>query len=304
MERDFCYAALQKAPHSRRYAANIKKGIIKMIELPEAIALSKQLNTVLNNKIISKVTAAHTKHKFAWYHRDPKGYAKILQNNKINGAQSYGGIIEIKTNRATLLFSDGVNLRYFKDNSFTPEKHQLLLEFKDGSVLCASVQMYGGLICFPGKEYDNKYYEVAKEKPSPLSKEFDKKYFHTILSEGKSRNLSLKALLATEQRIPGLGNGVLQDILFNAKLHPKQKIDTLSKEQIAGLIKSIKTTLKEMVKGNGRNTEKNLSGQPGKYITKLSKHTVGQKCGVCGSLIKKSSYLGGSIYYCEGCQVI
>lgn len=275
-----------------------------MIELPEAIALSKQLNTVLKNKTISKATAAHTKHKFAWYYGDPKGYAKILQNNKIAGAQSSGGIIEIKTNKATLLFSDGVNLRYFEDNSFTPEKHQLLLEFMDGSVFCASVQMYGGLICFRGKDYDNKYYKVAKEKPSPLSKEFNKKYFDTILSEGKAKSLSLKALLATEQRIPGLGNGVLQDILFNANLHPKQKTDALSKEQIAGLFKSIKTTLKEMVKGNGRNTEKNLSGQPGKYITKLSKHTVGQQCSVCGSLIKKSSYLGGSVYYCEGCQAI
>jgi formamidopyrimidine-DNA glycosylase len=248
------------------------------------------------------VTAAHTKHKFAWYYGDPKGYAKILQNNEITGAQSSGGIIEIKTNKATLLFNDGVNLRYFDDKSLFPEKHQLLLEFKDGSILFASVQMYGGLICFRGKDYDNKYYKVAKEKPSPLSKEFDKEYFDTVLSEGKARNLSLKALLATEQRIPGLDNGVLQDILFNAKLHPKQKIDALSEEQMAGLFKSIKTTLKEMVKGNGRNTEKDLSDQPGRYRTKLSKHTVGKRCSVCSSLIKKGGYLGGSIYYCEGCQ--
>jgi hypothetical protein len=32
------------------------------------------------------------------------------------------------------------------------------------------------------------------------------------------KKLSLKALLATEQRIPGLGNGVLQDILFKARM--------------------------------------------------------------------------------------
>lgn|GEM_PF-2077218 len=30
-----------------------------------------------------------------------------------------------------------------------------------------------------------------------------------------------KAFLATEQRIPGLGNGVLQDILWTARIHPK-----------------------------------------------------------------------------------
>ena len=33
-------------------------------------------------------------------------------------------------------------------------------------------------------------------------------------------------------------------------------------------------------------------------------NTVGQPCPVCGSIIKKKAYLGGAIYYCEGCQVI
>ena len=42
----------------------------------------------------------------------------------------------------------------------------------------------------------------------------------------------------------------------------------------------------------------------GGYKTRLSKNTVDKDCELCGNKIKKESYMGGSIYYCEGCQNI
>lgn len=84
--------------------------------------------------------------------------------------------------------------------------------------------MYGGLLCFNAGELDNKYYQTAQEKPSPLSGAFSQDYFNKMASDPLAQKLRVKAFLATEQRIPGLGNGVLQDILFNAKVHPKTKI--------------------------------------------------------------------------------
>jgi len=53
-----------------------------------------------------------------------------------------------------------------------------------------------------------------------------------------------------------------------------------------------------MTAKGGRDTESDLSGKPGGYKTKLSKNTVGQPRAVCGTLVKKEAYLGGSIYYC------
>ena len=114
--------------------------------------------------------------------------------------------------------------------------------------------------------------------------------------------LSVKAFLATEQRIPGLGNGVLQDILFNAKLNPRRKIGELSDSEIVGLFLSVKNTLKEMTAMGGRDTEKDLFGSDGGYKTKASKFTVGAACPVCSREIVKESYMGGSVYYCPGCQ--
>ena len=59
-----------------------------------------------------------------------------------------------------------------------------------------------------------------------MSDEFDVAYYNSLFDE-KTLKLSAKAFLATEQRIPGLGNGVVQDILLNAKTHPKQKKNAL-----------------------------------------------------------------------------
>jgi formamidopyrimidine-DNA glycosylase len=99
-----------------------------------------------------------------------------------------------------------------------------------------------------------------------------------------------------------LGNGVLQDILFNARLHPAKKISTLSEAQVKTLLDAIRGTLAEMADRGGRDTEKDLFGDPGGYKTLLCKHTVNTPCTVCGTIIRKKAYMGGSIYYCEQCQ--
>ena len=57
----------------------------------------------------------------------------------IGTAASYGGLIEIPVSDATLLFGDGVNLRYYETEEALPNKHQLWIEFEDGSSLVGSV---------------------------------------------------------------------------------------------------------------------------------------------------------------------
>ena len=108
--------------------------------------------------------------------------------------------------------------------------------------------------------------------------------------------------MATEQRIPGLGNGTLQDILFNAGIHPKRKISTLSEADRDRLFNSMKSTLQNKTDKNGRNTQKDLFGKKGQYACILSSKTYKAGCPLCGDEIIKESFMGGSIYYCPHCQ--
>jgi formamidopyrimidine-DNA glycosylase len=275
-----------------------------MIEIPEAAILSIQLNETIAGKRIKNVVVLQSPHKFAWFYRDPQDYKRILLEKVVTKAKAVAGYVEITVEDGVLLFGDGVNLRFHGNEEKRPQKHQLLIEFDDSTAISASVQMYGGLWCFENGEFDNSYYSRAKESISPISEKFDREYFNAILSVTGAEKLSAKALLATEQRIPGLGNGTLQDILFNAKIHPKKKLSSFNEDDKELIFNSIKSTLKEMIQQGGRDTEKDLFGKPGGYITKLSKNTANKSCEICGTTIIKEAYMGGSIYYCSQCQKI
>jgi formamidopyrimidine-DNA glycosylase len=273
-----------------------------MIELPEAVHIADQLNDTVFGKHIADITAAHTSHKLAWYYGEPSNYFDLLAGKTIGKARPFGSMVEISAENTNLLFGEGVNVRFHDKGDPRPAKHQLLLEFEDHSALSFSIQMYGGVGAFSEGELDNVYYRVAKEKPSALTQAFDKTYFYGIISAADVQKLSLKALLATEQRIPGLGNGILQDILFNARMHPKKKASSLSDKDKEVLFDSVKTTISAMTSKGGRDTELDLFGKPGNYKTMLCKNTGNKPCPVCGTIIKKEAYMGGSIYYCEKCQ--
>ncbi len=273
-----------------------------MIEIVEANVLAKQMNDVLRGKRISSVTTLASPHKFAFFHGDPQSYEGLLIGKTIGEALPIGGQLKLIIEDLIFVFGDGVDLRYLAPGVKRPAKHQLMMEFEDGSALSGSVQMYGFFQLTTEKDFDNPYYLVAKEKPTPLTEQFDYPYFTGILTAAGAEKLSAKAVLATEQRIPGLGNGVLQDILYQAGIHPKRKVGTFVDADREKLFRSIKTVLKDMIQAGGRDTEKDLFGNQGEYSTRLSKNTVGKPCPECGHIIQKEAYLGGSIYYCGGCQ--
>ncbi|MDD4211974.1 MAG: endonuclease VIII [Bacilli bacterium] len=273
-----------------------------MLELPECYHIAKQLNQVLIGKKIKKVIANDTPHKMAWYFEDnPSNYHLLLRNRVIRKISAFGPMIEIAAGRSRILLSDGVIINYYQPGEEVKPKHQLYIEMKDGCKLVCSIAMYGGLFVFLNKQNKNLYYLIAKAKPSPLSIGFNETYFTKLFDEAKP-TLNLKAFLATEQRIPGLGNGVLQDILFASKLNPKRKLMTLDPEEKHELFHAIKDTLAMMAKMGGRDTEKDIYGKAGGYLTILSNGTKDHPCPRCRGTIVKEAFMGGSIYYCDSCQ--
>ncbi len=253
-----------------------------MLEIPESNTIARQLNDTVCCKIICNVVTNNSPHKFAFYHGDLAYYKTLLSGQIIGESVGMGAMVEISIGDRRIVFGDGANLRYLEDTDQVPSKHQLLLEFTDGSLLVCSIQMYGTILAFIEGTLDNKYYLIAREKPFPLSYSFDMAYFD-MLRTRESDKLSAKAFLATQQRIPGLGNGVLQDILFHAGIHPKRKMATISEKEYASMFHSVKDTLIEMTRLAGRDTEKDLFGRVGGYKTLLSKNTCGKPCPKCGT---------------------
>lgn len=272
-----------------------------MIEMPEAHVLARQMAATVIGNTVASVIAGQSPHRFAFFTGDPADYPGLLAGRTVTDSVAHGGLVELAFEERRLLFGDGVNLRHHDADIRPPDKHQLLLTFTDGSALSATVAMYGQLSCFTG-DFDNPYYRAARDKPSPLGDRFDAAHFEGLLSGSGAEKLSLKAFLATEQRIPGLGNGVLQDILWTAGLHPRSKVASLDAGARHRLFATLTRLLRTMTEAGGRDTEADLFGRPGGYPTVMSRRHLGEPCPRCGGPIIKQSYLGGSVYLCEGCQ--
>ena len=142
-------------------------------------------------------------------------------------------------------------------------------------------------------------------RPAPLDDAFTQVYFDHLIDEAAQvRKTSVKGLLTQDQLIPGLGNASAQDIMFNARLHPKQDIAELTTEKKQILYHSILETVQDIITGGGRNDEFDLMGEPGGYTRIMDKNAAGNPCPVCGTIVEKISYLGGACYLCPECQKI
>lgn len=275
-----------------------------MIELPEAVTYAKQLNEQVAGKIVDRVCPPSSPHKFCWFNGDVQNYHGILAGREVKGARAFGIYAEMvfgeTRDNVCLNFNDGVNVRLLGPGVKRPDRYQLLVDFTDGYSLVFSVAMYGSIICHKG-DYDSEYYVKSRDSLSPVSEAFDLEYFLGLM-KGLKPSVSTKAFLATEQRIPGLGNGCLQDILFDCGLHPKKKLSLMSLEEKERMFVSVKSVIKDMAEKGGRDTEKDLFGNDGSYSTKMSRKTQNLPCPVCGGKIVKEAYLGGAVYYCPVCQ--
>jgi formamidopyrimidine-DNA glycosylase len=275
---------------------------LAMLELPEALVVADQLARTVIGKPVANVVAGHSPHRFAFFTGDPSDYDGALRGRAVEGAVAVGGFVELRFGGTSLILNDGANVRYHEPDSARPSTHQLLVAFEDGSALTVTVQMYAGLMCIPTGAVDNPYYLAAASKPSPLTDAFDREWFCGLLAPPEVQRLSVKAALATEQRIPGFGNGVLQDVLWRAHLHPRRRVSTVDDAEVDALFSSVTGLLREMAENGGRDTEVDLFGAHGQYRTVMSRLHMSEPCPTCGGPKVKQAYLGGSVYFCPGCQ--
>jgi formamidopyrimidine-DNA glycosylase len=271
-----------------------------MIELPEARCLATQLSTWLTGKRIVKAIAFEKPHKFGWSNVEPSTFSELAEGKQIRGATASAHVVRILLeNELEIACSEDVEIRV--QESAEPEPTHLRLVFDDHTALTIRIKMYGYILIgtTPLLSDWTPYYRMALDSVSPLEDGFtyDRFLDQTKLMAGKG---SVKQALATEQKIPGLGNGTLQDVLFEARISPKRKCSTLTANDREALFASVRSTLRTMSDQGGRDTTVNLFGKPGGYAVKMASNR--DSCPVCKGALMKEAYLGGKVIYCPACQ--
>jgi formamidopyrimidine-DNA glycosylase len=146
--------------------------------------------------------------------------------------------------------------------------------------------------------------EISKAKGiDPLSKDFTLKKFTTILQNKKKKNV--KEVLMDQSTISGIGNIYASEIPYDAKISPLRKAESLSKDEIKTLHKSIVKILKQAIKMRGTSFSdyRDAQGKKGGFQNKLKVYgKAGKKCDKCGTIIEKVVVGQRSTFFCPGCQ--
>lgn len=275
-----------------------------MFELPEYTTLARQMNETLVGKIIQRGTLGNSPHKFVWYNRSHEEFEQLTQGKTIGVARARGRwlSIDLEPGFRLLLGECGGKVLYHEPGLSLPAKYHLLLTFTDGSIMTILTAMWGAMELYKaGQELERKY--LKGMRATPVDPEFTFIYFTSLIKElqqGEKR--SVKSLLTQDQLIPGLGNAIAQDIMFNACINPRRCLTDLSSAQCKALYSAIVDTTRSIIENGGRNDETDLFGHPGGYIRLMDNHSAGQPCPRCGKLIEKMQFLGGSCYFCSSCQ--
>ena len=181
-----------------------------------------------------------------------------------------------------------------------PKRRQQLLVFDDDTDPCFAASLGGALFLFEADESG-----LPPQYSNPCPDEFSYGFFEKMIAaycESEGPKFTVKQLLATRNRFPGLDNGLLQDILWEAEVNPKSRVALLTEEDKQRLFQAIKEVPAAMIAQGGKDTDKDIYGHFGGYITHASRNTVGKPCTRCGTPIVKEAYLGGSVFYCPHCQ--
>lgn len=288
------------------------------MSLAESKVCSNQLNETVVGKKIVNVIVNQNPHTFVWFALNPCDaycehtksnenaikYEPYLLNQTITYANAknggYGTYTYMYIGNRILMFN-GMSALYHTEGAKHPKRHQLLLELEDGTALSLCSSLGGPIFLFEADEHGDPI-GYTNNFPALLSDEFSLQFFMDMVNTTELRVMSAKAFLATKNRIPGLDNSILHEILWEAQINPKTKMKSLKEEDYINLYHAIKKVFLAVIADGGKDTDKDLYGNFGGYTTHVSKNTLDKPCIRCNEAIVKEAYLGGAVYYCPKCQ--
>jgi len=136
----------------------------------------------------------------------------------------------------------------------------------------------------------------------PLGEDFTLSTLQSLI--GKSSQ-SLRNFLMRQDKIVGLGNIYVCEILFSSGLHPERTVDSLTTDELSAIKKDTQRILKRAIKNCGTTFSdfQQTTGETGSYQKYLKVYgREGEPCSRCETEIVREKTGGRSSFYCPGCQ--
>ncbi len=138
--------------------------------------------------------------------------------------------------------------------------------------------------------------------PEPLEEGFEAGYLPRKIG---SRRAQIKPLLLDQKVVSGIGNIYADEILYDARLHPRRKANTISEGEWEALRRAIRSNLASGVEHRGTTVRlyRDVLNRPGEhqnYLRVFEKH--GRPCPGCGGEVVREKVGGRPSHFCPACQ--
>lgn len=266
-----------------------------MPELPEIASRAREMKRALKGKTITEIEILQPK----CLNVSPAKFRGALKGARFEDITYHGKWIFTRTTKGHLLLNLGMGGdMLLVDRKSLPEKYQAVFDFDDGRSLSIRFWWFGYIHYAPDGKLDE---HTMTAKLGPNAIDIPKEAFREML---RGRKGSIKSFLLNQERIAGIGNAYIHDILFLARLHPNRKIDTLSDGEIDGLWQAIQDGLVPSMEKGGAFYERNLRGRRGRFVFDdiLIGYREGQPCPGCRGKIVKIKTGSTSTFICSKCQ--
>ena len=139
---------------------------------------------------------------------------------------------------------------------------------------------------------------IARLGPDPLADDFTLEALRKILqAEGRKQ---IKGVMRMQSIIAGIGNAYSDEILHAARMSPFKPANSLDEAELQTLYDAIRGTLGDAVQRSSGLAASELKGEK---KSNLAVHgRTGQKCPVCGDVVREVSFADSSLQYCATCQ--
>jgi formamidopyrimidine-DNA glycosylase len=266
-----------------------------MPELPEIASRAREMRASLVGKTIDSIEVLQPK----CLNIPVEDFSTALTGARLLDANNRGKWILVETTQGWLLFNLGMGGEILLVTRATlPEKYRLIFDFDDDTCLAVNFWWFGYAHYIP----DGKLAEhQMSAKLGPNALDLDAADLRALVQGRRER---VKSFLLNQERIAGIGNAYVHDILFLARLHPLRTLDTLSDQEVEELAGAIHAGLQPSLDKGGAFYEVDLYGQPGGFTGDqiIIGYREGEPCPQCGTIIEKIKTGSTSSFICPNCQ--
>jgi len=209
----------------------------------------------------------------------------------------------IATDRGdTLIFHLGMSGRMRLDPADTGPHDHVIFTTEEGRRIVFTDPRRFGLLALAATADLVAHPLLAGIGPEPLGPAFTAAY---TAGRFAGRIAPVKALLLDQRIVAGVGNIYAAEALHRAAIHPERAGGSLSRAELAALVRALRATLREAIAAGGSSLRDHIGvdGVLGLFQKAWRVYgRAGEPCGACGGEIVRSVQSGRSSFFCPVCQ--